>query len=328
MGRATLDGDLDALVAGNDALPESDALASSYGRSQVHWRGAGGRWLVWVGRAIAWAVIILIGYRGVLAIVEGQGRASGPPAKAASTAATSRFPATLAEAFALQFGDAYLNFSPATAAERARTLARFRPAGSDSQFGWSGTGTQRLISEQVAGISVTGAHTAVVTLLGQLGSGRLIELGVPIYAASGGMVVSAEPSLLPAPATVAAPHVDQAGGDRATQAALASQLPAFFQAYASGDKATLARFEWPGSHITGLAGAVTFRSIDSVYAPTGGPRRQAVVTVTWDLPSAVRPRAATATVPATLQMTYLLTVVRQGSSWDVQAIGPSTQGPP
>src|SRR5262245_14960491 len=32
-------------------------------------RGAGGRWLVWVLRAVVWLVLLLIGYRGVDAIV-------------------------------------------------------------------------------------------------------------------------------------------------------------------------------------------------------------------------------------------------------------------
>src|SRR5579859_8077931 len=32
-------------------------------------RGAGGRWLVWVLRAVVWVVLLLIGYRGIAAIV-------------------------------------------------------------------------------------------------------------------------------------------------------------------------------------------------------------------------------------------------------------------
>src|SRR5262249_19786688 len=35
------------------------------------WRGAGGRWLIWAFRAVLWAVLLLIGYRGVAAIVTG-----------------------------------------------------------------------------------------------------------------------------------------------------------------------------------------------------------------------------------------------------------------
>ena len=32
----------------------------------------GGRWLVWLFRGVAWAVLLLIGYRGVAAIVTGE----------------------------------------------------------------------------------------------------------------------------------------------------------------------------------------------------------------------------------------------------------------
>jgi hypothetical protein len=142
------------------------------------------------------------------------------------------------------------------------------------------------------------------------------------------MAISGEPALLPGPTTAAALPGSQGSRDQVTQAELRSQLPAFFQAYAGGDKATLARFVWPGAHITGLGGEVTFGSIDSVYAPRGGSRRQAVVTVTWALPPTGRAGGVTAGASATLQMTYQLTVVRQGSSWDVQSIGTSGQGPP
>ena len=83
-----------------------------------------------------------------------------------AAAAGSGFPTGLAEAFALQFGNVYLNFSPATAAQRASELAPFIPVGSDPQFGWNGAGPQQLQSEQVASISVQDANHAVVTLLG------------------------------------------------------------------------------------------------------------------------------------------------------------------
>ncbi len=180
---------------------------------------------------------------------------------------------------------------------------------------------------------MTGSHSAVVTLLARLSGGRLIELGVPIYAAHGGMIVSGNPALLPGPAKATPPAASKPG-DRATEAALKRQLPAFFEAYASGDRTTLARFIWPGARISGLDGAVTLGSIDSVFAPLGGSRRQISVTVTWQLPPAPAPAAGgtIGVAPASLAMTYQMTVVKQGSSWDIQSIGASTtasaQGPP
>jgi hypothetical protein len=328
--RALLDrGDL--LQADDEALPPSPPPPARADRVAAHWRGAGGRWLLWVARAIAWAVILLIGYRGIVAIIDG--RSSVTAANSTPPVTDTHFPVALAEAYALQFGDVYLNFSPASAGQRSHELARFLPAGADPQLGWNGAGSQRVLDEQAAGVSVTGSHSAVVTLLARLSGGRLIELGVPIYTAHGSMVVSGYPALLPAPAKVTPPAPSQTA-DQATQSALASQLPAFFQAFASGDRTTLARFTWPGAHISGLGGAVTFSSIASVYAPNGGSRRQILVTVTWQLPigASAHLGGSVGTAPASVQMTYQMTVIRQQSSWDVQSIGASTtaltQGPP
>jgi hypothetical protein len=137
------------LASALDASPAKQAPAR-------RWRGAGGRWLVWVFRAVLWAVLLVIGYRGVAAIVTGYRTPSGQ-AGTTGAAASGRghaFPATLATAYALEFGQAYLNFNPATAAQRASSLAAFVLPGTSPEFGWNGAGTQTLQSEQVAGIRV------------------------------------------------------------------------------------------------------------------------------------------------------------------------------
>ena len=317
---------------------ETQAASDSRGfraeQRAVHWRGAGGRWLVWVGRVVVWAVIVLIGYRGVLAIVSGPSSPVRSASPGTAAGASASFPVAVAEAYALEFGDVYLNFSPATTASRSKALAAFLPAGTDPQLGWNGAGTQQVIDEQVAGISVSSAHAAVITLLARLDSGTLIELGVPVYASRGSMAVSGNPALLPAPVTAVVPAPNQAAADQATEATLQSQLAGFFAAYASGDRATLARFLAPGTHLTGLGGEVTFGAIDAVQAPAGGSTRAISVTVTWQFPAQPAGRRASAVMPpsAALQMTYELTVVRRGGTWDVQSIGASTQtlvqGPP
>ena len=115
----------DDLAADDEALPLSQLPAARPEQARAHWRGAGGRWLVWVARAIAWAVLLLVGYRGVLAIIQGQNTST--PTRAALAVSGTRFPVTLAEAYAQQFGDIYLNFSPATATQRALELARTGP---------------------------------------------------------------------------------------------------------------------------------------------------------------------------------------------------------
>ncbi len=321
-------------TADDQAPPPSQPHPVRFDQASSHWRGAGGRWLIWVARAVAWAALLIIGYRGVVAIIQGPGQA--PSASAGSAAAApagiTQFPVTSAEAYALDFGDIYLNFSPANAAARSRDLAAFLPPGVGGAAGWNGSGTQRMLDAQVAGISVTGRHTAVVTLLAQLSNGRLIELGVPIYADAGRMTVPGLPSWLSGPGKAVPPAANQTS-DQATEAALQTQLPAFFQAYATGDQGTLARFTTPGARITGLHSDVTFGGIDSVYAPAGGSTRQVSVTVTWQLPtSAPAGASAAGAAPAALQMTYQMTVVKRGGSWDILSIGASTQplaqGPP
>jgi hypothetical protein len=275
-------------------------------------------------------VIVLVGYRGVLAIVSEPrpaARAPGPPPVTSSL----RFPVAVAEAYALEFGNVYLNFSPATAIERRKALAVFLPTGANPELGWNGVGTQQLLDAQVAGITVSTAHSAVVTLLGQLANGTLIELGVPVYASGSAMSVSGDPALLPGPARAVAPPVNGAAADPGMEAALQGQLAAFFPAYASGDQETLARFLTPGTHIAGLGGEVSFGAIDAVYAPIGGPTRTISVTVTWKLPAPIirRPsgRRVRGAAPA-LQMTYQMTVVRRGGTWDVSSVSASAQAPP
>ena len=278
--------------------------------------------MVWPMRVVLWVAILVIGYRGVMAIVLNETPANNNNAGAVPATSASPFPVTLGEAYALQFGQVYLNFSPASAAQRAQQLAAFIPANIGTvqpQFGWNGAGTSRLASEQVAGIDVQSAHAAVVTLLAMV-NGRLMELGVPLYASGGGIVVSGEPAWLPAPAAVSPPTAQEASSDPAAQRALSSQLPAFFQAYASGDQATLNRFLAPGVSLNGLGGAVIYSSIASITVPRGGATRDITVTVNWMLPGQVK------TGVPQLAQTYDITVVDQQSGrWYVKEIRASTQ---
>ena len=296
------------------------------GSANAPWSGAGGRWMVWPMRVVLWAAILVIGYRGVMAIVLNETPANANRASvtgsAQSTSSTSAFPVTLGEAFAMQFGQAYLNFSPATATQREQQLAAFIPPNaqvSDPQFGWNGGGTFRLDSEEVAGIDVRSAHTAVVTLLASV-NGKMMELGVPLYASGGAIVVSGEPAMLPAPVPASPPAQPQAGSDPAVQRTLLSQLPAFFQAYASSDKTTLSRLVAPGASLGGLNGAVSFGSITSLAVPPGGATRDITVTVNWVLPAQVKGGISQ------LAATYDMSVIDQQSGrWYVRKIRASTQ---
>jgi hypothetical protein len=333
--KATLDRGLrpDELAAADEALRGAPELGELTERRRSQWGGSGGRWMVWALRAVIWAVLLIIGFRGVEAIATGDKQPAAGPGNAPVTAARSGFPAGLAEAFALEFGDVYLNFSPATAVQRASNLTPFIPVGSDPQFGWNGAGTQELQSEAVASIAVQSTHRAIVTLLARVNVG-LIELAVPVYSAQGGLVVSAEPALLPVPERATPPSPSSPANDSVAAGALAAQLPGFFRAYASGDQQTLGRFLAPGASVTGLGGAVTFGSISGMEVPSGGATRRIAVSVRWQLPGQPRLRGrrgarispVSAASPG-LVMTYDMTVVLQHGTWYVEAIGPSALEP-
>jgi len=289
------------------------------------WSGSGGRWLVWPMRIVLWAAILIVGYRGLTAIVlnETPSTASaGNGATATPAQSASPFPVSLASAYALQFGRVYLNFSPDNATQRANELAAFIPANVRAlqpEFGWNGAGTMQLASEQVAGVDVRSAHTAVVTILATV-NGRLIELGVPLYASGSGIVISGEPAWLPAPSPTSPPNPTAAGSDPVVQRALLGGLPAFFEAYASGDQTTLNRFLAPGASVSGLGGTVSFGSIANLTVPRGGTTRDITVTVNWVLSGQVSQAA-----PQFAAIYDLSVIDRPGGRWYVREIRASTQ---
>ncbi len=312
---------LDSGMYSSEYGGESPTAGQGAPAAKPLWSGSGGRWLLWPMRIVLWAAILIIGYRGVSAIVLNETPSSASSGNGTAAAPAPSFPVTLASAYALQFGQAYLNLSPNNAAQRARELTAFIPANVRAlqpQFGWNGAGTMQLESEQVAGVDVRSAHTAVVTILATV-NGSLIEIGVPLYASGRGIVVSGEPAWLPTPSAVSPPH-PVAASDPVAHNALASQLPAFFQAFAGGDQAALNRFLAPGASVGGLGGAVSFGSIASITVPPGGATRDITVTVNWVLYGQVSPAAPQ------LAATYDMSVIdKPGGRWYVRGIRASTQ---
>jgi len=286
------------------------------------WSGAGGRWLLWPLRVVLWAALLVVAFRGVTAIVFNQH--SAPPATGSRPASPvgEQFPVTLAEAYAAEFGQVYLNFSPQAQGQREQQLAAFVPASvaaADPDLGWNGVGQLSLQSEQVAGIDVQGPQHAVVTLLA-LVNGQLIELGVPIAASGGGVVVSGEPAWLPAPAQISPPSAAAGRSDPVAQSQLNNELPAFFQAYANGDSAALKGFLAPGVSLTGLGGTVAFDSVTALHVPPGGTTRQITVSVIWQLVGQGMENGTK------LQVTYGMSVVQQSSvKWYVKEISASIE---
>jgi len=230
----------------------------------------------WSGRSVSWLVQLVIGYRGVMAIVLNE----TPPANSNPAPTTRGFPAQEGSAYALQFGQVYLNASPAEASQRVSDLAAFLPqGGSDLQLGWNGGGSLSLQYEAVAGVGAQDAQHATVT----------------------------------------PPSPQPVNSDDATQSVMMRQLPAFFAAYASGDQSTLGRFLAPGTTVTGLGGSVVFGSVTSVTTPAGGDVRHVVATVVWGIPGQSDQAARTGKTAANLEMTYALTIVKQRGTWYVQS---------
>jgi hypothetical protein len=288
-------------------------------------RGAGGRWLLWPLRAVLWTALLVIVFRGVTAIIFSS---SPAPAGGTRTGTSGEFPVSLAEAYATEFGRVYLEFSPQSLAQREQALAAFVPASlsaANPSLGWNGIGQLNLQSVQVAGIKVQDRRHAVVTLLALLG-GQLMELGVPVAATGSGLVVSGEPAWLPAPPQALPPPAPR-GSDPVAQRQLMNELPAFFQAYASGDSAALNRFLVRGVSVAGLGGAVAFDQISALHVPPGGTARQITVTVIWQLPEP--PGSVTAGnqgVTSKLEMSYGMSVVDlQDGKWYVKGIGASSE---
>ena len=317
----TPDSEMDPLAAGMQA-DGSLAVGPGIGGSS---RGAGGRWLLWPLRAVLWTTLLVIAFRGITAIIFSS---SPAPAGRTGTGTGGEFPVSLAEAYATEFGRVYLGFSPQSPGEREQALAAFVPpsvSAANPSLGWNGIGQLDLQSLQVAGIQVQDPQHAVVTLLALLG-GHLMELGVPVAATGRGLVVSGEPAWLPAPPQAAPPPAPR-GSDQVAQSQLMNELPAFFQAYGSGDSAVLNRFGVHGVSVAGLGGAVTFDQISALHVPPGGTTRQITVTVIWELsepPGSVA--AGNQGVTAKLEMAYGMSVVDlQGGKWYVKGIGASSE---
>jgi hypothetical protein len=315
-----LDGEMDPLAADMQA---DGSLAARPGIGPS-WRGAGGRWLLWPLRVVLWTALAVVAFRGITAIISGSS-----PAPAGGTGpanATGEFPVSLAEAYATEFGRVYLGFSPQSLGQREQALASFVPpavSAVNPSLGWNGIGQLNLQSLQVAGIRVQDQKHAVVTLLALL-NGQLMELGVPVAATGSGLVVSGEPAWLPAPPRISPPPAPR-GSDRVAHSQLMNELPAFFQAYASGDGRALNRFLAHGASVAGLGGAVTFDSIGALHVPPGGASRQITVTVIWQVPVTEQP-GSTAGMTSKLEMTYGMSVVDlQGGKWYVKEIGASTE---
>lgn len=278
------------------------------------WGGSGGRWWIYIGRVILWAFIIVVLVNGIRAPFERF--TAKPAAPAAPTANKPVFPQAQASSYALSFADVYLNYDPATAADRQKQLAQFISPNVDPQLGWDNAGKSVLRSAEVSSVDVQDVNRAVVTLLVQA-NGRMFQLAVPVYAKDGALAISGRPATLPAPPRAALPATDQ-DRDSALETELQAPLTGFFKAYASGDTAALKYYSDPP--VTGLGNAFGFRTLKEIIAPRGDAASRTVnATVVWQV-SPAQGRAA----GGTLEQTYQLTMVKKDGNWYVTDIRGST----
>ncbi|RAY14395.1 conjugal transfer protein [Actinomadura craniellae] len=312
--------------AGDDAVPPLDDAggADSWdmsdgrrgrGAKGRRWGGSGGRWWLWIGRAILWAFLIVVLVNGVRAPFERfTADESGTPEAPRVTGTGTQFPTAAASSYALQFANVYLNYDERTADVREQQLRAFLPDGADGQLGWNRAGQLQVQSVQVAGVEARDANNAIVMLLARAGD-KWLQLAVPVYARNGALVISGRPALLPPPGRATPPQPPNRERDTALEGELQTTLGPFFQAYSRSDQPSLDRFaERPG--ITGLGNTVTFIAVKEVIAPQGGAdERKITATVTWQIP------ATDARNPSgELDQTYELTVVKKDGNWYVRDI--------
>ncbi|MEU9839095.1 conjugal transfer protein [Actinomadura sp. NPDC048032] len=310
-----------ALAASADPwdLPERGRRGSGGGsRGGGRWGGSGGRWWVWVGRAVLWALILVILVNGIRAPFERFTADDTPSAGGTESKAPkgAGFPTSAAGAFALQFANVYLNFDQKTAPAREAQLRTFLPDGADAQYGWNGVGKMQVQSVQVAGVDARDASNATVILLARTAD-RWLRLAVPVYAdRSGSLVVSARPALLPPPTKAQLPGDGVQDRDTALETELQPFLSTFFTEYANGNQAALSRFS-NGTTIAGLARTVVFVQVKEVVAPKGpGGSRTVTATVVW------QPAGGGG---GELEQSYQLAMVKKGTTWLVQDIRGTTQ---
>lgn len=309
---------LEGPVAVDPSRYPADGAGGRRGR-RSGWRGSGGRWWIWMGRAVLWALILVLLVNGVRASFDRfTQEPTGSAAAPTGGDAKSKFPSSRASAFALQFASVYLNYDGQTAPDREQRLAPFVPEGS-GQLGWNGVGNLRMEAIGVAGVDVRDEHNAIVTLLAR-DTQKWFSLAVPVYTADGAMVVAGEPALLAPPARAALPEPRARERDTGLEGALRQPLDGFFRGYGGSDQTLLSQFT-DGPPITGLDGAVTFRGLNEIVAPRGGADRRTVTAeVTWQVPPTSNPRDPA----AELNLIYELDVVSKNGHWYVSAIRGAT----
>ncbi|WP_256919597.1 conjugal transfer protein, partial [Streptomyces hilarionis] len=283
--------------------------------------------------------VLALGSCGVMGLVVGKSSARTTPGLDEADATRYRlteFPTEQAAAFAEQYAQLCMTFSPDTSSARRAELARYASSGVDPECGWNGEGTGKAVSVAWDGtaekLAEFGDHGRYIGVQVRADDGTLTTLTVPVYVkdlrTGDGMRVAGDVGQMPMPAAADVPEVDQ--GDEVVDDTLSTKLqkevlPGYFTAWAASDATAMARFLTPDATLTattGLAGRLTGPQVGAVvalvpasaqdskpYAYAVGQPVQVRVVVDWSDAKGVAVSRA-----------YRMTIVNTAQGWFVKDI--------
>ncbi|WP_256096306.1 conjugal transfer protein [Streptomyces sp. LUP30] len=283
--------------------------------------------------------VFALGSCGVMGLVVG--KSSGATTAGLDEADATRyrlteFPTEQAAAFAEQYAQLCMTFSPDTSSARRADLARYASAGVDPECGWSGEGVSKAVSATWDGTAENlpeyGDHGRYLGVQVRTDDGTLTTLTVPVYVQNlktgEGMRIAGDVGQMPLPARADVPEIDQR--DEVVDDTLSTQLqqkvlPGYFAAWGASDSTAMSRFITPDATLTattGLSGRLTNPEVGAVvalvpasvqdtdpYAYAVGQTVQVRVTVGWrDAKSVAVSRA------------YRMTIVNTAQGWFIKDI--------
>lgn len=287
----------------------------------------GGRGRVYLGRALLYLVLIVIGLNGLARILHH----STPPStsaiagKVAEELSFNGYPLQAAEGFAVRFTTDYLTYSPGHQQLREDEMRGYtlnNPQGLlDPDADWNGQGSQQVVNAFVSGAPRQIApHTLSITVAAQTDAGQWLYVAVPVYGTgtetAPQLTLAGAPGFVSPPVRALMPNPPTQAEDTDFETAIAPRLQLFFPAWAASDSNAMTGTVKPGVHLVGLAGGLRFISLGNVYAAKvdGEPAtRQITAQVTWGLLNGGQ-----------LTQTYTLTLVQVhvsgAATWYVQSI--------
>lgn len=270
---------------------------------------AGGRTKTMVLRGIIWGVLVIAMLNGAKNLII----PSGPNIDALTQQVGEKigetgFPKDAGLGLALQFTKVYLTFSPSQQDERINNLrAMSAPGVLREDLAIDGKGSQEILTgpflaespkllDETRAYYTIGAQVvdpALKTADGKPALGTWVYLTVTVVAdKEGGVSIGGAPGFAQTPQRSTQNMPYNVAQDSKARESLATELPAFFQAWAGSKKVELARFLRADSDYmsrTGLGGMVQLQDVSylTVSAPMANGVRYAQTKVTWIGPNNV-----------------------------------------